>query len=59
MNHGEVAIRFNRSFGVSHQTVLVGGAPEPLYLPGRQGARQIASDGLSSRAEQFRTALER
>ena len=34
MNHDDVAHRFNRLFGVSHQTVLIGGAPEPMFLPG-------------------------
>ena len=41
MNHDDVAIRFNRTFGLSHQTVLVGGAPEPLYPPGGRRARSI------------------
>ena len=47
MNHNEVARRFNRAFGVSHQTVMIGGAPEPLYVPGErtggaaQGGRSI------------------
>ncbi|MCZ6656186.1 MAG: elongation factor P hydroxylase [Gammaproteobacteria bacterium] len=36
MNHGEVAVRFNGTFGVSHQTVLAGGAPEPLLSGGRR-----------------------
>ena len=34
MNHDEVSQRFNHTFGVSHRTVLIGGAPEPIFLPG-------------------------
>ena len=37
MNDREIADRFNRSAGSRYHTVLVGGAPEPLYLPAGPG----------------------
>jgi elongation factor P hydroxylase len=33
MSHAAIAARFNRRFARAAATVLVGGAPEPLYLP--------------------------
>lgn len=37
MNDREIADRFNRSAGSRYHAVLVGGAPEPLYLPAGPG----------------------
>ena len=42
IDHRAIAATFNRCFAKSHDTVMLGGASEPLYLPiGAEGLAEL------------------